>query len=71
VPAVVVLALAGLGMWAGLGVAGVALFAFGLVVALGVPHVLAGRFGGVTGDVLGASVLLTETVIFAAIAFVG
>lgn len=32
----------------------------GLVVALGVPHVLASRFGGVTGDVLGASVVLTE-----------
>jgi adenosylcobinamide-GDP ribazoletransferase len=32
-----------------------------VVIALGVPHALASRFGGVTGDVLGASVLLTET----------
>ena len=30
---------------------------FGVLAALGVPHVLASRFGGVTGDVLGASVL--------------
>lgn len=31
-----------------------------VVIALVVPHVLASRFGGITGDVLGASVLLTE-----------
>ena len=32
----------------------------GSALALVVPHVLALRFGGVTGDVMGASVLLTE-----------
>lgn len=70
-PAVAVLAVVAVGLWLGFGVAGAVLFAFGLVVALGVPHALAGRFGGVTGDVLGASVLLTEAIVFVAIALVG
>ena len=47
-------------------VAGVA----GAVCALGVPHVLAQRFGGVTGDVMGASVILTETLLLVAVALV-
>ena len=42
------------------GVHGVAWFAAGIVIAGAVPHVLAGRVGGVTGDIMGASVLLTE-----------
>lgn len=33
----------------------------GVVGAAVVPHVLARRFGGVTGDILGASVLIVET----------
>jgi adenosylcobinamide-GDP ribazoletransferase len=37
----------------------------GLAAAFGVPFVLARRFGGVTGDVMGASVLATEAVTFA------
>jgi adenosylcobinamide-GDP ribazoletransferase len=40
----------------------------GLVVALAVPHLLSRRFGGVTGDVMGASVLITEALLFAAFA---
>ena len=39
----------------------------GVVCALGVPHVLARRFGGVTGDVMGASVILTETLLLVAV----
>lgn len=31
-----------------------------LVAAALIPHLLAKRFGGVTGDVMGASILLTE-----------
>ena len=49
---------------------GTVLAGFGLIVALGAPHVLARRFGGVTGDVMGASVLITEAALFAAFAFV-
>ncbi len=58
-------------LWTGLHVAGIAYAAIGLLLALGVPHVLALRFGGVTGDVMGASVLITETLLFALIAAVG
>jgi adenosylcobinamide-GDP ribazoletransferase len=47
---------------------GGAFAAVGVVVALAVPHLLARRFGGVTGDVMGASVLLTEALLFAAFA---
>ncbi len=65
-----VLALATLTLWLGFGITGVALAGFGLVLALGVPHVLALRFGGVTGDVMGASVLLTEAILFTAFAMV-
>lgn len=40
----------------------------GLLLALVVPHLLSRRFGGVTGDVMGASVLITETLLFVAFA---
>lgn len=43
----------------------------GVLAALAVPHLLASRFGGVTGDVLGASVLLTETVVLVVAAVLG
>ena len=54
------------GMWLGFHVAGLALGVFGLFLAFAVPHALSQRFGGVTGDVMGASVLLTETILFVA-----
>lgn len=66
--AVVPLALATAAMWRGYHLEGLLVAIFGLVVAFSVPHVLAARFGGVTGDVMGASILITETTIFAAFA---
>jgi len=59
-----------LGMWIGFRIPGVLLGAFGVLLALAIPHVLAERFGGVTGDVMGASVLITEAILFAAVALV-
>jgi len=67
---VVVVGLAVLALFLGYGIAGAALAACGLVVALGVPHMLALRFGGVTGDVMGASVLITEALLLAGFALV-
>ena len=46
----------------------VVLTVVGVVAALVVPHLLALRFGGVTGDVMGASVVVVETVLFAFLA---
>jgi len=45
--------------------------ALALVVAYLVPRVLARRVGGVTGDILGASVLVVETVVLAVAALIG
>jgi adenosylcobinamide-GDP ribazoletransferase len=70
-PAIAVLAAVVASLWLGFGVTGIALFALGVLTAMAVPHLLAGRFGGVTGDVLGASVLLTETLLFVAFAIAG
>jgi adenosylcobinamide-GDP ribazoletransferase len=64
------LALAGGVLWVGLGWTGLALGFLGVALALVVPHVIALRFGGVTGDVMGASVLITEVLLFAAFALV-
>ncbi|MBI5231727.1 MAG: adenosylcobinamide-GDP ribazoletransferase [Coriobacteriales bacterium] len=50
-------------------VAAIVLGVVGIVLALGVPHVISLRFGGVTGDVMGASVLVTEAIVLAAAAF--
>jgi len=43
---------------------------FAFAAAAVVPHLCALRFGGVTGDVLGASVALTETILFLSAALV-
>ncbi|NTW27958.1 MAG: adenosylcobinamide-GDP ribazoletransferase [Coriobacteriia bacterium] len=53
-------------LWFGFGVTGAVLGGLGMLLALAIPHVLSERFGGVTGDVMGASVLLTETVLLVA-----
>lgn len=47
------------GMWLGW-------FAGGIVAAAVIPHLIAARVGGVTGDTMGASVLLTEAVVLLA-----
>lgn len=64
----VTIVLAGALFTFGFGWLGLAFAVVGVVVALAVPHLLALRFGGVTGDVMGASVLLTEATLFAAFA---
>jgi adenosylcobinamide-GDP ribazoletransferase len=68
--ALVPLAGAMVGMWIGFRTAGLLLGAFGILLALATPHIISERFGGVTGDVMGASVLITEAVLFAAFALV-
>jgi len=68
--AAVALGLATYASWLGFHGVGLALSGVGLLLALGVPHVLALRFGGVTGDVMGASVLITEALLFVVYALV-
>lgn len=65
---VIPLAAALSGMWFGFEAFGLVFSVFGLLLAFTVPHVLARRFGGVTGDVMGASIMITEAVMFAAFA---
>ncbi|MDO9108350.1 MAG: adenosylcobinamide-GDP ribazoletransferase [Coriobacteriia bacterium] len=52
------------------GVAGWVWSGCAFVVAAAVPHICAQRVGGVTGDVLGASVLVSETIVLFAAAMV-
>jgi adenosylcobinamide-GDP ribazoletransferase len=49
---------------------GVAFVVAGEAVAFVVPHLMSRRFGGVTGDTMGASVLVTESLLLAAAAFI-
>lgn len=67
-PALAVLVFVTAAAWWGYGLLGVLFVAGGVVVALGVPHVLSMPVGGVTGDIMGASVLVTEAVLFSAAA---
>ncbi len=60
---VAVLGACGAMLFATTGVTGLDWLFGGIVVAAAVPHLLARSVGGVTGDILGASVLLTETVV--------
>jgi adenosylcobinamide-GDP ribazoletransferase len=64
--AAVLIALAGVGapvaaMWSGHEVLGLIWSGAAIVIAAVTPHLLARRLGGVNGDVMGASILLTET----------
>jgi adenosylcobinamide-GDP ribazoletransferase len=40
-------------------------FGLALIVSLAVPHLISMRFGGVTGDVMGASIIITEALVLA------
>jgi len=66
--ALVPVGLAVYALWRGYEFSGQVAAVFGLLFAVSVPAVLAKRFGGVTGDVMGASVLITEAAVFAAFA---
>lgn len=55
--------------WAALEIVGVVYVLFGLVLSLVVPHLISSRMGGVTGDVMGASVMVVETILFVVAAF--
>ncbi len=52
------------------GLLGLVWSGFALLVAAAVPHLIALRMGGVTGDVMGASLVVTETVVLLALALV-
>jgi hypothetical protein len=68
VAAVGTIALATLALWIGFDLMGLALAGFGIFTALAVPHLLSMAFEGVTLDVMEASVVIAEVVIFAAFA---
>jgi adenosylcobinamide-GDP ribazoletransferase len=55
--------------WVGLGAIGLGVVVLEIGAALVIPHLIAERMGGVTGDVMGASVMLTETFGLVAFAF--
>lgn len=68
VPALSVVVIAGYAMFLGYGLAGALFVLGGVGAALVVPHALSGPVGGVTGDVMGASVKLCEVALFVAAA---
>lgn len=49
--------------WNAAGLVGIAFVAAGIVASLVIPHLIASRMGGVTGDVMGASVIVVETLL--------
>lgn len=68
--AIVAVAIAGAVMWSGSGAMGLYFLGALLFAALAVPHVLSLPVGGVTGDIMGASVIICEALGLAAGAFV-
>lgn len=52
------------------GVAGVSILLVGVLAAAATPHLVSQRMGGVTGDVMGASVVITESAVLLAAAVV-
>jgi len=52
-------------MWLSLGVWGLVWSVGALVLAAVTPHLVASRIGGVTGDVMGASIVITQSLILA------
>jgi adenosylcobinamide-GDP ribazoletransferase len=70
VSAAVGTALAMLVLEAAYGIPGLVVGVVGLALSLVVPHLVARRFGGVTGDGLGASILIVEVLLMAIAAVV-
>lgn len=68
-PALVATGCTGLLMYAAMGLPGVVVSGVGLALALVVPHLISLRMGGVTGDVMGASVMMVETSVYVICAF--
>lgn len=56
-------------LYVSLGLWGVAFSFLGVLCALVVPHLLSSKIGGVTGDIMGASVLVCETILLVVAAF--
>jgi len=54
----------------GYGASGAVFASLGVVLALGVPHLLSGPVEGVTGDIMGASVMLCEAALLATAAII-
>jgi adenosylcobinamide-GDP ribazoletransferase len=69
--AAIALGAAGALLWVDFGVPGLCVAGLGIALAFVVPHVVSRRFGGVTGDVMGASVLLCEAAVLCALGLIG
>lgn len=64
IPAAVVVTLVAFAGTVAMRAEGALFIVIGLTLALVVPHVISRRMGGVTGDVMGATVLIIETLLF-------